>query len=203
MAILVFVLSLLLIAAGAACAYLSLDLLPTSIGVLYALAGAVAAAMAVVTFALGLLIRKIDRLAKAVRQSQPETGSRPEIVVEPAVLAPEPVAHEPPPVELPLAETPPESEPVVEDIEAPINENRAGHLPTLESIEAAIETPEAPPALIGRYSSGGASYMIFADGSIEAETTEGAYKFASMGDFKRYLADRADARAGEANEKKS
>ena len=32
--------------------------------------------------------------------------------------------------------------------------------------------------------------MIFADGSIEAETTEGAFKFASMGDFKRFLADR-------------
>ena len=56
-------------------------------------------------------------------------------------------------------------------------------------IEHAIETPEAPPSLVGRYSAGGANYMIFADGSIEAETAEGAFKFASMGDFKRYLAD--------------
>ena len=30
--------------------------------------------------------------------------------------------------------------------------------------------------------------MIFSDGTIEAETEEGAFKFASMGDFKAYLA---------------
>ena len=37
--------------------------------------------------------------------------------------------------------------------------------------------------------------MIFADGSIEAETAEGAFKFASMGDFKRYLAERTEGQA--------
>ena len=54
--------------------------------------------------------------------------------------------------------------------------------------------PEAPPSLIGRYSSGGANYMIFADGSIEAETQEGTFRFASMGDFKQYLSDRKNGR---------
>ena len=34
--------------------------------------------------------------------------------------------------------------------------------------------------------------MIFADGSIEAETQEGTFKFASMGDFKQYLSDLKD-----------
>ena len=43
--------------------------------------------------------------------------------------------------------------------------------------------------MIGSYSSAGANYKIFADGSIEAETSEGTFKFASMTDFKRHLVD--------------
>jgi hypothetical protein len=79
--------------------------------------------------------------------------------------------------------------PGVED-ESPININRTGHLPSLETIETVLETPaepQGPPSLIGSYSSAGANYKIFADGSIEAETSEGTFKFASMSDFKRHL----------------
>ena len=84
---------------------------------------------------------------------------------------------------------------IPEEVEEPVNENRAGRLPTLAAIERAIETPEAPPTLIGRYTSGGANYMIFSDGSIEAETDEGAFKFASMGDFKKFLLDRGASKS--------
>ena len=69
MAILIFVLSLILLAAGAASGYASLDLLPTGLGVLYALAGAVAVCAAVMTFALAVAIRRIDRLTKVIRES--------------------------------------------------------------------------------------------------------------------------------------
>ena len=68
----------------------------------------------------------------------------------------------------------------------------AGHLPSLETIETVLETPEepqGPPSLIGSYSSAGANYKIFSDGSIEAETGEGTFQFASMGDFKRHLTE--------------
>jgi len=62
---------------------------------------------------------------------------------------------------------------------------------SLEAIESVLETPESdePPSLIGSYSSAGANYKIFADGSIEAETSEGTFKFPSMSDFKRHLAE--------------
>jgi hypothetical protein len=46
----------------------------------------------------------------------------------------------------------------------------------------------AAPTLVGHYSAGGANYKIFSDGSIEAETEGGAFRFASMDDFKSYLA---------------
>ena len=74
--------------------------------------------------------------------------------------------------------------------ESPININRTGHLPSLDTIETVLKTPDepqSPPSLIGSYSSAGANYKIFADGSIEAETSEGTFRFASMADFKRHL----------------
>ena len=91
------------------------------------------------------------------------------------------------------------AEAVAPEDESPININRAGHLPSLEAIETSLETPEAQPSLVGRYSSGGANYKIFADGSIEAELPEGTFKFASMSEFKGYLAE-AKARANPTTE---
>lgn len=48
---------------------------------------------------------------------------------------------------------------------------------------------EPPPAHeIGRYSSGGNSYVMFADGSIEAETPNGNFRFGSLDELKRFIA---------------
>jgi hypothetical protein len=191
-AILIFVLSLILLVAGVASGYQSLDLLPTSTGVLYALAGAVAVCAAVVTFAIAIAIRRIDALTKLIRDSiwssalptpfevahSTETGPADEVSAAPSAIearAPESVDEAPAP----------------ED-ESPININRTGHLPSLERVDSVLETPEepqGPPSLIGSYSSAGANYKIFADGSIEAETSEGTFKFASMSDFKRHLVE--------------
>jgi hypothetical protein len=195
MAILIFVLSLVLLVAGAASGYQSVDLLPDVLGVLYAVAGAIGVAAAVVTFAIGVMILRIDALAKLVRQSAapaildaaPDSEPAP---AEEAVFAPAAIEAEAP-----------ESvdEPVVAEDESPININRAGHLPSLDAIETVLETPETPPNMIGSYSSAGANYKIFADGSIEAETSEGTFKFASMSDFKRHLVE-AKARTTSATE---
>ncbi len=193
MAILIFVLSLVLLVAGVASGYASLNLLPLPNGLLYALAGAVGVGAAVVTFALGLTIRRIDGLARLMRPA-PSPGIE-NFLETAAGTAPD--ADAPKPAFAAGAEEALSLDEMVSaEEETPANENRAGHLPSLEEIETALETPEAPPTLIGRYSSGGASYMIFADGSIEAETTEGTFRFASMGDFKRYIAERDSGRAG-------
>jgi hypothetical protein len=193
MAILIFVLSLVLLAAGAASGYASLDLLPTGLGVLYALAGAVAVSAAVVTFALAVAIQRIDRLAQVLRES-----------VSPAIsdIAPASEASEPEEVYAApaVAADAPESlgEPLAPEDESPINVNRAGHLPSLETVETALETRQAPPSLVGSYSSGGANYKIFADGSIEAESSEGTLKFASMSEFKGYLVEKKGERQADA-----
>jgi hypothetical protein len=193
MAILVFVLSLILLVAGAAAGYQSLDLLPTSDGVLYALAGAVAVCAAVVTFAVAVMLRRIDGLMMLIRQADfPTTAD----IAQASETAPDEEVFAPPTaIETGSRES--VGEAIAPEGESPINSNCAGHLPSLEAIEPALEPPLEPPSLVGSYSSGGANYKIFADGSIEAELSEGTFKFASMSDFKRYLAERKrDRQAG-------
>jgi hypothetical protein len=187
MSILILVLSLILLIAAAASGYASIDLLPTSIGVLYALGGAVAACAAVITFAIAVLIRRIDRLTKLVGRSDTSSIFRPGFGVTPSAetgLASE-VSAARLAIEADGFENVEEG-PAVEE-ESPININRSGHLPSIETVLETPEEPQGPPSIIGSYSSAGANYKIFSDGSIEAETSEGTFRFASMADFKRHL----------------
>jgi hypothetical protein len=191
-AILIFILSFILLIAAAASGYESLDLMPTSVGLLYALIGAVAACGAVVTFAIGALTWRIGALTKLVRQSARPLalpiGFEAAPSAESAPAGAPSVAPSAIETELPASM---DEAPGAEE-ESPINFNRSGHLPSLEAIETVLETPEepqGPPTLIGSYSSAGANYKIFSDGSIEAETGEGTFQFASMSDFKRHLSE--------------
>jgi len=187
--ILIFILSLILLIAAAASGYQSIDLLPTSTGVLYALAGAVAACGAVVTFAIGILTWRIGALTKLLRQSAvPLAVTAAFEAAPPAETAAVSAALSA--IEARTSENLDEA--LGAEDESPINFNRSGHLPSLEAIETVLETPEepqGPPTLIGSYSSAGANYKIFSDGSIEAETGEGTFQFASMSDFKRHLTE--------------
>jgi hypothetical protein len=198
MAILIFVLSFILLVAGGVSGYASLDLLPTGPGLLYALAGAVGVSAAIVTFALGVAIGRMDRLVKLLR-SAPVSRSLASPVVEdlaPFVEARAPSAEA---FAAPLAAEA-SGPPLESEDESPININRSGHLPTLDGIETVLEAPVTPPALVGRYSSAGATYKIFDDGSIEAETNEGTFKFASMTEFKRHLIETKRTVAAAASE---
>ncbi|HLX99942.1 MAG TPA: hypothetical protein VKR62_14685 [Roseiarcus sp.] len=191
MAILIFVLALILLIAAVASGYQSVNLLPTGIGVLYALAGAVAACAAVLTFAIAVLIRRIDALTKSVGSSAVPAGL--EMAHASETARGEEVSAAAPATEGEALESADEA-PAAED-ESPININRTGHLPSLETVVERPE-PKGPPSLIGSYSSAGANYKIFSDGSIEAETDEGTFTFASMADFKRHLAERGGREAG-------
>ena len=188
MAIFVFILGLLLTVLGCGALIASVNLVPTDMGILYAGCGAVAASSGLIVVSIGALIRRVDALADAFSMPSPEPTPFETFALEP----------EPPFVPEPA---PPEEafEPIAERVAAsadervenePINENRAGRLPTLAEVEHAIVEPGAPPTLVGRYTAGGAHYMIFSDGTIEAETEQGAFRFASMGDFKAYIAGR-------------
>jgi hypothetical protein len=190
MAIFTFVLGFLFVAAGAAGLVASIDLLPTEMGLLYAGCGVLALCAGGVMLAIGALIRRLGAVAASLRSARGRGTWGDVAAPHEETLAP---VEAPGPEE--ALEAPLEGEPVEFEAEPAelaeddaVNENRAGHLPTMAEIEHAIGEPEAAPKLVGRYSAGGANYMIFSDGSIEAETEGGAFKFASMSEFKAYLA---------------
>ena len=186
MAIFVFLLGSLLTILGCGGLLASVDLLPTEIGMLYAACGTIALSSGLIVVSIGALIRRVDALSPNWNANPPSQTPFETHVSEPESAA----AHEFPPQLDEEALSRAVAADGEEEEEQPINENRAGRLPTLSEVEHAIAEPEAPPTLVGRYTAGGAHYMIFSDGTVEAETEQGAFRFASVGDFKAYIAGR-------------
>ena len=91
---------------------------------------------------------------------------------------PEPAAFRVPAIVLPPA-IPPSSAPPVE---------AAPPTPKPAVFEPPAHVPA--PTEVGRYNAGGATYVMFSDGSIEAETETGAYRFASMAELRDYIEQR-------------
>ena len=205
MTIVTFVLGLVLIAAGAGGLVASYDLLPTELGLLYACCGAILVSGGVVTVAIGVAVLRLEALTQMVHFVAAVDDLPDEVEVAEALHTEDHTAHEPDaaPAELeppaqegdaPAVELQPvdahgaAAEPVEETLtEAPVEAGAAAGAPAVADLEQAIAAA-APPTLVGHYSAGGANYKIFSDGSIEAETDGGAFRFASMDDFKAYLA---------------
>jgi hypothetical protein len=164
---LLIIVGLVLVAAAGVGFVASLDLLTTQIGLLYAISAAVALGAGLVILALAALAFRIDRLHAAIlrrgdgARRETDVGLAPPIAIEVETRAPTP--------------------------EAPARDEPAAP-PT--AAEGAPMEDNSPPAttLVGRYSAGGANYSIFSDGSIEAETEQGAYRFSSMSEFKAFVA---------------
>jgi hypothetical protein len=190
-------LGLILTSAGGVAVFYSVDLLPTELGVVYATCGAIGFSGGFITIAISLLIRRVDALRHVLGRNDARPPERPEPIMPPLVAGIAPVIVPEPSVHGADTEvsgfspaTAPEPSAMLDNSdvsEAPINENRKGHLPSLDTPESAA-AESTPPKLVGRYGAGGANYSIFSDGSIEAETEQGAFKFASMGDFKAFIA---------------
>ena len=180
MAILVFALGLILAIGGGGAISASIDLLPTEMGMLYAIAGVIALCSSAIVISIGALVTRLG--ASRAPRPAPSRVAEPPAAGDstPALDAPEPDA----PV---LDARSPAPEPSEED---GLNENRVGHLPTFAEVESAIAHPEPQPTMVGRYSAGGANYVIFSDGTIEAEIEDGVYRFGSKEELTAYLRGR-------------
>jgi hypothetical protein len=165
---LLLLLGLALIVAAGGGLIASIDLLTTEIGILYVTSSAIALAAGLVILSLAAIASRIDALrATILRQGEhARRDSEP-------TLAPLVVPHAA--VEAAPTET------------APAEAEPAG-APPLAAEGAPMEPAPQPTTLVGRYTAGGANYSIFSDGSIEAETEQGAFHFASMNEFKAYVA---------------
>lgn len=87
------------------------------------------------------------------------------------------------------------------DLSAPPENGKAAHVadeplalrpslsetPDTPQPEPASPPPETAPQVVGTYASGGNTYVMFADGSIEAETPRGRYNFNSLDELKAFV----------------
>ena len=184
-------LGLALIVAAGVGLVASIDLLTTALGAVYVTCAAIALAAGLIILSLAAVTARIDALRAAIhRQGEIARRAAAEADLAPPVPAPALVvgAQAAPPVSAAAGPPPIPQTPKVEPA-PPIAADAA----PIESDAAAA--PAAVTTLVGRYTSGGANYSIFSDGSIEAETDQGAFHFASMSDFKAYIASKRAANA--------
>ena len=86
-------------------------------------------------------------------------------------------------------EPPPEPR---EEVREEVREEIRAESPSLRpSLDTAPEPEPAPKlaarTVVGRYASGGNTYVMFEDGSIEAETPQGRFTFASLDELKAFV----------------
>jgi hypothetical protein len=81
---------------------------------------------------------------------------------------------------LPHDEAPPHPEAAIAAIELSGSESGTHDAP--EALH-----PAPSPAIIGHYESDGTVYVMFADGSIEARSESGVYRFGSMAELKAFV----------------
>ena len=146
MSILIFVLGAALFAAGGYLVFLSVDLVPTEMGLFYALSGVILISAGAIVAAVAALIFRLDRIAAPRRPKTPASSS-PDAIT-----------------------------PATERFETSPN--------------VSVVASDAEPEIIARYNAAGAKYVLFANGAIEAETPDGGMRFASMDEFKAYVASR-------------
>jgi hypothetical protein len=189
-------------AAGGASLWASIDLVGTELGGLYATCGAIFVGGGAVTIAIGLLIRRVDAVRAALlRAPAPAAAERAEPLAPPL-----PDGVEPATLAEPGAEFAPEApgwagrdgQDGPAPAAAPDGADGAGATPPgepapdgrapVEAGATAAGEPAPRPTLVGRYSAGGSEYSIFTDGSIEAQTSQGEYRFGSMEEFKAFIA---------------
>jgi hypothetical protein len=104
-----------------------------------------------------------EKPSYAASLDDPETSAE---TTQPTVQAGEPLAAEPLAAE-PLAVEPLAVEPL------------------------AVASPVVEPAEVGRYEADGTIYVMFSDGSIEAQSEQGIYRFSSMAELKAFFEEQA------------
>lgn len=86
----------------------------------------------------------------------------------------------------------PEEETPAEPVLEPAEERE----PETASEQERAEEPETAKAVIGTYNSGDNHYVMFSDGSIEAQTPQGLFHFNSLDELKEFIASGGEGNQG-------
>jgi len=100
--------------------------------------------------------------------------------------------------EPPAGERPPPSFPVVSPVrpESERSESERDVEPEPGDTESGPSSPDGPRTVVGTYNSGDNRYVMFSDGSIEAETPDGMFRFDSLEELKEFIASGGERRDG-------
>lgn len=180
-----------------------------------ALLAGIATAVARLQMLEGEFVRLADRLAPeapaldlppemtavsvpARRSSPPEAAPDFAAALKDLDIAPEPILA-PAPAERPRAEPAPAADDVNDELfdrtqpEPTAPEPKHEPAPAAaEAVPAEADKDAAAPAVVGTYNSGGNFYIMYSDGSIEAETPAGKFRFTSLDELKDFIAAGGD-----------
>jgi hypothetical protein len=95
--------------------------------------------------------------------------------------------------EPPAHERPPSSPPAVAPVRSDSERDRE---PEPGDTENAPSMADGPRTVVGTYNSGENRYVMFSDGSIEAETPDGMFRFDSLEELKEFIASGGERRDG-------
>lgn len=144
---------------------------------------------------------KPERPAPRERPNLPSLAATPEVSAHRDLdIAPEPISSAPEPAKQParLAPVPdampaPVREPPMTAVQPHVPVAAPESAPEPEPAVATQAPEEAPaPTIVGTYNSGGNFYVMYSDGSIEAETPAGKFRFDSLDELKEFIAAGGD-----------
>lgn len=137
-----------------------------------------------------LIADDVEEVRTVAGEPEPieQAAYRPDLDIDPVALSPEP-------------DVVPPSLPVVEALPSVISASElAGSNRPADPTLVAGSAP-AEPTVVGSYSAGENAYLMYSDGSIQADTPEGRFRFDSLDDLKTYVAEgERKARASRSNE---
>jgi hypothetical protein len=145
------------------------------------IAGSVVASAGALLIGVAAAVRGLKRVERELNRIRGEASPAPHPAPPPVAApapapasGPQPAPHRPAPpaqVAAPDSSAPP-----------PAARPNAG-----ESPQPPVATAQNPDAIVGSYRAGGCSYVMYADGSIRAETPSGEHRFGSMDEFKAFM----------------
>jgi len=170
MLVAVFLMSVAMVAMGVAAVVFGAPIIQVERGMTMVLAGTIVATGGLLLFGVGVATQHLRRIVREQVRAR-ERATRPEA----------------PPVEpprRPMVERAAEPAPAQPLLRPTLTEDDVADADTL--MPPAPARP--PPTVVGRYASGGNSYIMYSDGSIDAETPGGPRRFSSIDELKSFAA---------------
>lgn len=208
MGVLLFCLAIAMIVGGGTAVYSGSLIISIERGWSMMIAGSVCASAGAIVLGLAVLAGRLRRISRQT-EALGETMSRLEMTTW---GAPPPLPAEDVEDAGPIATEPEPALPPIHRVEPGLPLPDVAALPVVVTPPSAAvaRTTEPPsvqeaerlePTVVGSYSAGDNAYLMYSDGSIQADTPEGRFRFGSLDELKAYVADgeRKAGVAGSAN----